>query len=301
MFRLFLSYLRDRLFYPARVCVMSANRRRGNFRDAIWLFGDGRSGTTWVSELINWDRSYREMFEPFHPKKIRRMRGMRLHQYIRPGDSDHPFLRRASDVFSGRFSSPRVDHANWSLSYRGLLIKDIFANLLAGWAAQQFPAVKMVLLIRNPFAVALSKSKRRRWSWLTDPSELLAQPELVDKTDARFWVARAVREVPEVNGFYVDGAFRPSEAVHLGVGLEHGHDAIQIALDEGGLGVAQHARQHARRRELGGDGEVHVERIVLARRKLHHRRDDDRHVVLLEERRHGRRVLAGDLGQMPRQ
>jgi pyruvate dehydrogenase E2 component (dihydrolipoamide acetyltransferase) len=31
--------------------------------------------------------------------------------------------------------------------------------------------------------------------------------------------ARAVREVPEVNGFYVDGAFRPAEAVHLGVAI----------------------------------------------------------------------------------
>jgi pyruvate dehydrogenase E2 component (dihydrolipoamide acetyltransferase) len=32
-------------------------------------------------------------------------------------------------------------------------------------------------------------------------------------------VARATREVPEVNGTYVDGAFRPSEAVHLGVAI----------------------------------------------------------------------------------
>ena len=32
-------------------------------------------------------------------------------------------------------------------------------------------------------------------------------------------VARAAREVPEVNGYYVDDAFRPSEAVHLGVAI----------------------------------------------------------------------------------
>jgi pyruvate dehydrogenase E2 component (dihydrolipoamide acetyltransferase) len=32
-------------------------------------------------------------------------------------------------------------------------------------------------------------------------------------------VARAAREVPEVNGYFVDGAFRPSEAVHLGVAI----------------------------------------------------------------------------------
>jgi pyruvate dehydrogenase E2 component (dihydrolipoamide acetyltransferase) len=32
-------------------------------------------------------------------------------------------------------------------------------------------------------------------------------------------VARAAREVPEMNGLWVDGAFRPSSAVHLGVAI----------------------------------------------------------------------------------
>jgi pyruvate dehydrogenase E2 component (dihydrolipoamide acetyltransferase) len=39
-------------------------------------------------------------------------------------------------------------------------------------------------------------------------------------------VARAAQEVPEVNGHYVDGAFRPAEAVHLGVA---------VSLRQGGL------------------------------------------------------------------
>jgi pyruvate dehydrogenase E2 component (dihydrolipoamide acetyltransferase) len=53
--------------------------------------------------------------------------------------------------------------------------------------------------------------------------------------------ALAVRKVPEVNGFFVDGTFRPSEHVHLGVAvsLRGGglvapaiHDADQRSLDE---------------------------------------------------------------------
>ena len=39
-------------------------------------------------------------------------------------------------------------------------------------------------------------------------------------------VALALKEVPELNGFYTDGAFRPSDAVHLGVA---------ISLRQGGL------------------------------------------------------------------
>jgi pyruvate dehydrogenase E2 component (dihydrolipoamide acetyltransferase) len=53
--------------------------------------------------------------------------------------------------------------------------------------------------------------------------------------------AVAAREVPDLNGFYVDGAYRPSERVHLGVAvaLRGGglvapalHDADTLSLDE---------------------------------------------------------------------
>jgi pyruvate dehydrogenase E2 component (dihydrolipoamide acetyltransferase) len=54
-------------------------------------------------------------------------------------------------------------------------------------------------------------------------------------------VALAAREVPEMNGFYTDGAFHPGEAVHVGmaVSLRRGglvapalHDADRSSLDE---------------------------------------------------------------------
>jgi pyruvate dehydrogenase E2 component (dihydrolipoamide acetyltransferase) len=53
--------------------------------------------------------------------------------------------------------------------------------------------------------------------------------------------AVAAREVPDLNGFYIDGAYRPSDHVHLGVAvaLRGGglvapalHDADELALDE---------------------------------------------------------------------
>ena len=59
-------------------------------------------------------------------------------------------------------------------------------------------------------------------------------------------VARAVTEMPEMNGFWVDGAFRPGAGVHLGVAisLRGGgliapalHDADQKSLDEIMAGV----------------------------------------------------------------
>ena len=59
-------------------------------------------------------------------------------------------------------------------------------------------------------------------------------------------VARAVAEMPELNGFWIDGAFRPGAGVHLGVAisLRGGgliapalHDADKKSLDEIMAGV----------------------------------------------------------------
>jgi pyruvate dehydrogenase E2 component (dihydrolipoyllysine-residue acetyltransferase) len=61
-------------------------------------------------------------------------------------------------------------------------------------------------------------------------------------------VARAVAEMPEMNGFWIDGEFRPADAVHLGVAisLRGGgliapalHDANTKSLDELMVGVRE--------------------------------------------------------------
>lgn len=68
--------------------------------------------------------------------------------------------------------------------------------------------------------------------------------------------ALAAKEVPEVNGFYLDGSFRPSAAVHLGVAvaLRQGglvapaiHDADTLALDE----LMEHLRDLVGRARAG--------------------------------------------------
>jgi hypothetical protein len=102
------------------------------------------------------------MFEPFHPIYVKPMQNLAFHQYIRPGNVDHPFAAIAEDVFTGKLTSPFVDSAHTRLVYHDLLIKDIFANLFAQWAYQTFHNldIKIILLIRNPFAVALSKYKK---------------------------------------------------------------------------------------------------------------------------------------------
>lgn len=169
-------------FNAVKFAVLRANYYAGNYKNVVWLLGDGRSGTTFVANLIDWNRQYRELFEPFHPVYVKQMAGISFHNYIRPTDTNHPFTQIASEVFTGRISNSFIDIANKRLIYHDLLIKDIFANLFAYWAYQNFSHlnIKVILLLRNPFAVALSKYKKKHWHWMTDPRDFLKQKDLVD-------------------------------------------------------------------------------------------------------------------------
>jgi len=164
----------------ARDHLLTLNYYLNHYKEVIWLIGDGRSGTTWVADLINHNKQFREMFEPFHPTLVDDMAFMEPHYYMQPGSSDVQLEAQAAAVFSGRLKHARVDEANWSYFYQGLLVKDIFANLFAFWAVKKFPSIKPVLLLRNPFAVALSKYKKRHWYWMTDPLAFLRQETLVN-------------------------------------------------------------------------------------------------------------------------
>jgi pyruvate dehydrogenase E2 component (dihydrolipoamide acetyltransferase) len=95
--------------------------------------------------------------------------------------------------------------------------------------------------MRQAIAAAMSRSKReiphyylaaevdlsRALAWLSAENERMPVAErLLPAALLLKAVARAAREVPEVNGFFREGAFQPSAAVHLGVA---------IALRRGGL------------------------------------------------------------------
>lgn len=128
-----------------------------DYRNSVFLAGSGRSGTTWLSEIINHDNQYRYIFEPFYPEKVGICRNFRRKQYLRPEDRREEFLGPAEDVLSGRVRSLWTDRFNKKLVVRRRLIKDIRANLLLGWIHSNFPEMPLVLLLRHPCAVTNSR------------------------------------------------------------------------------------------------------------------------------------------------
>ena len=175
---LLLRRIIDGSAWRAKALALAGNAYLGRYQEVVWLIGDGRSGTTWVSSLVNHRRRYREMFEPFHPRVLGG--AFPLNRYVRPDSEDDVLGDAAARVFSGKLTHPRVDADARAALYRGLLIKDVFANLFACWALRRFPQLRIVLLIRHPFAVAVSKLHKRKWLWTVDPMELLTQRDLYE-------------------------------------------------------------------------------------------------------------------------
>ncbi len=149
----------------------------GDHTDTVLLAGSGRSGTTWLSDLINHDSGYRRIFEPFHPRKVGHFRAFGSKQYLRPGDRREEFLVPARMALTGALRSGWTDRGGAAPGARRRLVKDIRANLLLGWLAENFPGMPIVLLMRHPCAVV---SSRLALGWRDNLDETISQRELVE-------------------------------------------------------------------------------------------------------------------------
>ncbi|HVD44873.1 MAG TPA: sulfotransferase [Rubrobacter sp.] len=150
---------------------------KGDHRDSVFLAGSGRSGTTWLSEVINHSGGYHYVFEPFNPARVGAFGHFRSKQYLRPDDTREEFLKPASLALTGALKSSWTDRFNRALVARRRLIKDIRATLLLGWMHANFPGMPIILLLRHPCAVVAS---RLALGWKDNLSETMEQRELVE-------------------------------------------------------------------------------------------------------------------------
>lgn len=116
----------------------------------------GRSGSTFVADIINCDKRYRVMFEPFRYDRVAEAQNFPYPFYLSPDNNDPQFIRPAQKILMGQVHSQWVDQENRALFPQRRLIKDIRVNLFLKWLHTHFPEVKIVLLVRHPCAVAES-------------------------------------------------------------------------------------------------------------------------------------------------
>ncbi|MHC4562003.1 MAG: sulfotransferase domain-containing protein [Planctomycetota bacterium] len=148
----------------------------GGPADAVLVAGSARSGTTWVSDIINHQNEYRYIFEPLHPSVLPAGCDCLERKYLRPDEDAPALLRFMNDVFSGRIHNAWVNGQNRKRIARRRLVKTIRTNLMLKWIRVHFPNMPIVLLLRHPCAVANS---RLRIGWPDHLDEMLAQDTLM--------------------------------------------------------------------------------------------------------------------------
>ena len=130
--------------------------RDSDHRKSILIAGTGRSGGTWLCDILNQRNEYRLVFEPFHPKRAPWMKPFGERVYLRPDDEDPEFLEVARSIVTGRVRHAWTERFNRRFVAHQRLIKEDYANLMLKWLHVNFPGMPLVLLLRHPCAVALS-------------------------------------------------------------------------------------------------------------------------------------------------
>lgn len=92
---------------------------------SILVAGAGRSGTTWLADIIASQIPCRIMFEPFDTRRIEAFRQFNYFQYMQPDGQDNELLSYCRKVFSGDIRDRWIDHQVDLMFPRYRLIKEI--------------------------------------------------------------------------------------------------------------------------------------------------------------------------------
>lgn len=130
---------------------------------SIIVAGTGRSGTTWLAEILMNILNYRLMFEPFNPRKVGICKDFLNKQYIPPNENNEEYLKIFEQILTGKIKSRWINQDNRVLRPKGRIIKTIRASLFLKFLRNNFPTVPIVYIIRHPCAVVLSRF-RKGWA-----------------------------------------------------------------------------------------------------------------------------------------
>lgn len=155
---------------------------RRSLRNSIVLAGSGRSGTTWVGNVIAANPMVAIIFEPFDRRRVAEVAALPLRAYARPMGRYPEWEPVVERVLRGAVQNEWTQRQGrrWWANKR--LIKTIRATLMLGWLTERFQP-RIVYITRHPCAVVLSRLKLK---WETHLDVFLGQTELVEDYLAPF-------------------------------------------------------------------------------------------------------------------
>jgi len=130
-------------------------RKTYGFDSGVFLFGSGRSGTTWLQELIIQQSQFYKSFEPFrfYQDKIN------FHKKDKESYLTLQKIMSGTEKRSVKYliKNKRILH---EYSSKNILIKSIRSHFFMKWIYDKYKLeYKFIYIIRNPGSVALSQIK----------------------------------------------------------------------------------------------------------------------------------------------
>ncbi len=150
----------------------------------LWLLSDGRSGSTWVAQMLAHRGDLRIEHEPVHRDFTAALAAepiLPLPCGVKSETLYRPLLER---IMAGqRIARPSFDPGGNGTA--GCIIRDINALFIAPRLLAAIPALEPVLLVRHPAQVALSKLALPHWHWFGDVDALRDNPDLARSVSGR--------------------------------------------------------------------------------------------------------------------
>jgi hypothetical protein len=157
--------------------------RNIGIENTVFLASMGRSGSTFLSNVINHDNRFRVLFEPFRYDAVDEAKDFIYPFYLRPDSSNSRYLSSARKIISGQVKSDWINKENRRIFPHARLIKDIRANFFLKWLQNNFPGMKIILLLRHPCAVVNSWIAAGFGNGQLGRERLLANHDFVSDTD----------------------------------------------------------------------------------------------------------------------
>lgn len=116
----------------------------------------GRSGSTWLTDLLNFNNQYQVVFEPFFPARVPEAGAFGYYRYLTLNDQSTQLIENGGKILGGKVKNSWTSRNYKKTNSNKVLIKSIRSNLMLSWINKHFPDVKIILLVRDPFQVAQS-------------------------------------------------------------------------------------------------------------------------------------------------
>ena len=142
------------------------------------MLSDGRSGSTWFAQVLNFHGHLHVEHEPIHADFNPLLAGQPLLPPPDAGAVAQLYAPLFEQVRSGAYRSQRFAPA--TEAPEGLLIRDIHGLLIAAQLLDLCPWLDPVVIVRHPADVAQSKLALAHWQWFSDLPAMLDAPRLAD-------------------------------------------------------------------------------------------------------------------------